>query len=299
MNSRPDSPSTCHGGLLTPADRHPHASAPAHPVLRAWRCAALALALPLAVVAAEKVTESDHATLRQLQYAEALGKARLMFARGDATKQAQAKAVLTQALQESGWNRERYDAVEEAVGDVMGNLRLNKSGDMSDADLKSALEDSDPTTVATVRAHYEELNKTNDSQRAEKQVRDEIQEEAAGVPPTRAQLEGTWVYDPDASIDAMLGGMATAEDKAKLKATIAAKVGSPEYTFGPGDSVVSRSRDSAGNAVVFKGVYRLDGRKIFFKNEGSKREESLSAGLRNGKLQLGMGGLGYSVFSRK
>jgi hypothetical protein len=268
-------------------------------MIRTWRWVVLALALPLAVAAAEKVTESDYAKLRKLQYAKALVNVREEWSHGDKAKQAQAKAGWEQALKETGWNDDTFSRADEAVGEVMGNLQSNKSGDLSDDDLKQTLAESDPTTVATVRAHYAELSNSKDSSQAEQQVRDEIQQEAAGVPPTRAQLEGTWVFDSDATIDAMLGGLATAEDKAKMKADMLAKVGTSEFTFGPGDLIISRTRDSAGGEKVDRAAYRLDGRKVFIKGGESRREYDLTIGLRNGRLQLGMGGLGFSVFSRK
>ena len=247
--------------------------------------------------AATAVSEADYQTLRRLDYAEALFKARKMWARGDATKIAAADAELKKTWQESGWTREQYSLASDAFGEVLGNLRSVKNGDMTEDDFKSTLSECDPITVATVRAHFEEYEKLRDSERAEKQVREELEEARRGDVPTEAQLQGSWVFDVDGTIDAM-SELFPVPDREKFKADLAGKIGSPSYTFGPGNQIVSRMTGSDGKERADTGVYRLDGHKIFFKGPGGTREQSLEVGLRKGKLQMGTG-FGVVMFARK
>jgi hypothetical protein len=168
---------------------------------------------------------------------------------------------------------------------------------MTEGDFKSAMSESDPATVATARAHYEEMQTVRDSERAEKQVREELEQARRGEIPTAAQLQGTWVFDLDGTIDAM-GELFPIPDREKFKADLAGKIGMSSYTFGPGDQIVSRATGPDGKERADTGVYRLDGYKIFFKSPGGKREQQMEIGLRHGKLQMGTG-FGVVVFARK
>ncbi len=247
--------------------------------------------------AAAAVSEADYQTLRRLDYAGALCKARKMWARGDATKIAAAEAELKSTWQESGWTRDQYTSISDAFGDVLGNLRSLKNGDMTEEDFKSTLSECDPITVATVRAHFEEYEKLRDADQAEKQVRAELEQARRGEVPTSAQLEGTWVLDLDGTIDAM-NEQFPIPDREKFKADLAGKIGMSSYTFGPGDQIVSRVNGPDGKERADTGVYRLDGHSIFFKSPGGKREQQMDVGLRKGKLQMGSG-FGVVVFARK
>ncbi len=247
--------------------------------------------------AAVAVSETDLQTLRRLEYAEALCKARKMGARGDAAKVAAAEAELKQTWQDSGWTRDHYSEVDDAFGEVISNLRSLKNGEMTEGDFKSAMSESDPATVATARAHYEEMQTVRDSERAEKQVREELEQARRGEIPTAAQLQGTWVFDLDGTIDAM-GELFPIPDREKFKADLAGKIGVSSYTFGPGDQIVSRAAGPDGKERADTGVYRLDGYKIFFKSPGGKREQQMEIGLRRGRLQMGTG-FGVVVFTRK
>jgi hypothetical protein len=247
--------------------------------------------------AATAVSEADYQTLRRLDYAGALCKARKMYARGDATKIAAAEAELKKTWQESGWTRDQYSSASDAFGEVLGNLRSVKNGDMTEEDFKSTLSECDPTTVATVRAHSAEYENLRDSDQAEKQVREELEQARRGDVPTGAQLEGTWVLDLDGTIDAM-SEQFPVPDREKFKADLTPKIGSSSYTFGPGNQIVSRVTGPDGKERADTGVYRLDGHKIFFKSPGGKREQQMDIGLRKGKLQMGSG-FGVVVFARK
>ena len=247
--------------------------------------------------AAVAVSETDFQTLRRLEYAEALCKARKMWARGDAAKIAAAEAELKQTWQDSGWTRDHSSEVDDAVGEVISNLRSLKNGEATEDDFKSAMSESDPATVATARAHYEEMQTVRDSERAEKQVREELEQARRGEIPTAAQLQGAWVFDLDGTIDAMNESFPV-PDRDEFKAKLAPKIGSPSYAFGPGDQVVSRALGPDGKERADTGVYRLDGHKIFFKSPGGRNELEMDIGLRHGKLQMGTG-FGIVVFARK
>ena len=263
--------------------------------------ASLAVALLAAGVprlrADAAVTEADYQTLRRMEYAEALCKARKMWARGDAEKIAAAEAGLKKSWQESGWTREHFDEVSDALGMVTGAIRSLKNGESTQADFDATVTESDPVTVATARAHFDEMENARDADKAEKQVRDELEAARRGDIPTEAQLQGTWVFDIDGTFDAM-SEMMPLPDREKFKADLAAKIGTPSYTFGPGDRVVSRATGLDGKERADTGAYRLDGHTIFFKSPGSAREQHLEIGLRRGKLQMGTG-FGVVVFARK
>ena len=79
---------------------------------------------------------------------------------------------------------------------------------------------------------------------------------------------------------------------------IFAKIGKPSYAFGPGGRVEVRSQGSDGKEKVELALFRLDGATVYFKAEGRTREDSLKAGIRQGKLILGTG-FGMVAFSRK
>jgi hypothetical protein len=257
----------------------------------------LLLAAGSRAVAATAVSESDLKKYQELEYAKAVREAWKMYARADKAKQAAADAEYARVRSAAGWTDERYGAIDEAIGEVLSALSSAKSGDITADELKSTLAECDPVTVAAVKAHFDELNTPNNSERAEKQVRDAIAEERAGAVPTPAQLAGKWVFDADATVKDALGGLGSPEDTAKLKADMIARAGNPWYVFGPGNQIESHSKGTSGGEVIFRGTFRIEGHKMFFKAENQKREESLQAGIRDGKLLLGMFGIN-SVFTR-
>lgn len=263
------------------------------PRLAAAALAALVSLAPLQAAAAVKVTESDLATLQKIRYAKALAGARRLYARGDKAKLAAAEAEAKGAAQAAGWSDERFGQVNDAVGALQGVLEQIKRGEVAESDLDSQLEEPpDPVTVATVRAHLDELSQGL-SQKAEQQVRAEAEAERRGAPPTAAQLQGTWTIDFDATVELIGGSLIAGEERAKLIRKMRDATGEASYTFGPGSAVVTRSKRGEE-----KGTYRVEGSQIFFRNPATKREEKLDVGMRNGKLQMGMG-VGLTVFSRR
>ncbi|PTY03772.1 hypothetical protein DB347_21315 [Opitutaceae bacterium EW11] len=247
--------------------------------------------------AATKVTENDYQKYVKLEYAQALFNARKTWSRQNPDLLVVANAELAKAWKDSGWSKEEYGQVEEVLGEVSSSIRSAKDGEISEEDLKAALGECDSATVATVRTHYDDLNNRNSSAAAEKQVREELQRERAGVPPSESEIRGTWVFDCDATIDWMMPGMKGPEVE-KLKNEMTAKVGTPVYIFGPGASVEVRSKGTDGAEKVEKATYRIEGDKIYFRSPDGRREDHLQIGMRKGKLQMGLS-FGMSVFSRK
>jgi hypothetical protein len=249
-------------------------------------------------VAATAVSESDYQKLRSLQYGEEVRDAWRMLSRANPQRVAAAEAEFERVKAASGWTDERREEIEMAIEEVRYALRSAKDGEISAAELKETLAQCDPATVATVKAHLEEIETGNDSQRAEAFVREEIARERAGAVPTPAQLEGKWTFDPEATVTEMLGGLVDAETRASLKAQIEEKTGRPSYTFGPGMSVEVRTKGPDGAETVQRAHYRIDGHTLYFKGDGRDREEKLQVGMRDGKLLLGMMNM-MSVFARE
>jgi hypothetical protein len=259
-------------------------------------CLLLALFAPQ-LGAAVKVTEADYHKYLALEYAEALRDARKMWSRQDPARLAAADAELANAWRASGWTTERFQEVEEAIAEVQSGLRGGRDGDLEPADLRAFLEEHDRTTVATVRAHFEELEDRNPAEIAEQQVRAERESERRGAAPSEAQLQGAWVLDVDATIDWMLDGISLPE-REEMKAAVLEKSGRAVFIFGPGKTIESRSRGADGAERSEKGTYRLDGHSLVIKADGSRREYELQVGMRHGKLQIGKG-FGMSVFTRE
>ncbi len=250
------------------------------------------------VAAATSVSEADFQKLRSLQYGEEVRDAWRMLSRAKPTRVAAAEADFERVKAATGWSDEQREEIETAIEEVRYALRSAKDGEISAAELKETLAQCDPVTVATVKAHLEEIESANDSQRAEVFVREEIARERAGAVPTPAQLEGRWTFDPDATITEMLGGLASEEIRATIKKQIESSAGRPSYTFGPGQTVEVRSKGADGAETLQRANYRIDGHTMFFKAEGREREEKLQVGLRDGRLLLGVG-TAMSVFSRE
>ncbi len=246
---------------------------------------------------ADPVTESDYQKLRAVQEGEAVRDAWRQLSRAKPDRIQKAEQELAQLKASTGWSEDERRAIEAALEDVRWTIQSQTEGAITEEELKDRLAQFDPTTVATAQAHLAELEEGVDRDRAEKFVRDEIARERAGAEPTPAALEGRWVFDVDATIREILGSLATAETAKSLKAQLETSVGTPEYTFGPGATVEVRSKGPDGTDKVDRGTYRLDGHTIYFKAEGRRREEKLTAGLRDGMLLMGVGSA-RTVFTR-
>lgn len=246
--------------------------------MRCWMLAGLLLLSSAAVRADDDdkppaVTEADYATWSKLRMANAVVEAWKLY-RGTPEQQSKAAADRDQALAAAGWSSEKVNQ----IGQLLEQARVSVA---PDADPEAAKE-LNPITAATARAHLDEIRKYP-SELAEAHVREEREKGAAGTPPSKSKLTGSWLVDLDATIDLMATGLG-AEAKSGIKAKIAGKLKGTKYVFGPGDAIES---DSGGQ--VEKGTYRLDGGTLLVKREGSKRERAMQIGLNGGILVLGSG----------
>ena len=245
---------------------------------------------------AVKVTEADFGVYEKLRYASILTQERRSQT-PDKAKQAAIKAPWEQELKSANWTEERFGAVDSAVGDAVTALADQEKGGEEAAAAKETLDGLDKTTVATVKAHRKEH--TDDQElrkKAREQVRQEADAERRGPAPDPKALEGKWVLDLDATVGLLAPGAGadvTKEIREKMKTTM----GEASYTFGPGDKIISNIVQQDKKRTD-EGTYRLDGSKIFFKANGRQREESMDAGMKDGKLRLGMMGF-YSVFRKE
>lgn len=243
-----------------------------------------------------KITEADYATYRKLEDARALAESRSVF---DARNAAKHRADVERAFKAAGWTEQRFDEVGAELSSVGGTLYDAREGSLAPEDVKEMLAGHDPVTIATARAHAEEIVRGTDaSQRADEQVRRELSDAAAGKPPTAAQLAGTWVPDVEATFRGMLGDLAEGPMMTEGKKQLEKDLAGTSYVFGPGDVIVSTAAGADGKLQVSRGTFRLDGHRIWFRAGGSKREYKLDAGLRDGRLVLGLG-MTSVVYRRK
>lgn len=260
--------------------------------------AALLLSCPRAAMAQDqpvKVNEADFKTLEQLRSADALARYKLMF-RPDDQKKAAINAKWAEALKTADWTEERYSDTNSAVRDIINALKdLEKGGDDAE-NAKQTLAAADQTTVETVKAHLKEhLSDTELMQKAAAEVREESDAELRGPAPDAKALAGQWAIDIDATIELLLKDM-DAATKEKLAKQMRDQTPKATYTFGPDDHF-SVTTEQNGATRTDEGTYRLEGAKIFFKSKNSKQEASLSIGIRDGQLRMGMMGA-YSVFKK-
>jgi hypothetical protein len=187
-----------------------------------------------------KVTEKDYGTYRTLLVAED-----------------KSPEDLSRALAKAGWSQERYDKVAAALNSVAVSL----------AGPPEVLEQFDPTTVATAKAHRAEIEKSVIRQTAGPQLPPAPPRPPIGKPPTAAQLAGRWECDVEASMD--LDPVAAAMDpkqaaalKAQMKPTMEQVLAGNGYVFGPSGAFQEISK---GNPLVAKGTYRLEGNKLLLR----------------------------------
>lgn len=257
--------------------------------------AGILLGLALAVRAQDghpaRLTEGDYADFTKLRLAKALVEEKSMFAHGNKEKQAAIDAQFDQVLAETGWTKDRFGEIDDAVGSI-----LNVLGD-PEQEMDPEL---DKTTIATVKAHRKELADYDGlQQRARQQVRDEQVLARRGRAPTAAEIAGTWVLNIERSVASVTEGTTdeltkNLADEYRKNLTVAT------YTFGPGNTVVAVNQRPGVPAETTKGTYRLEGSTLFVKARmGSRdREDGVEIGIRDGRLYIGMMGV-YSVFDRK
>src|SRR5205823_4509435 len=97
------------------------------------------------------------------------------------------------------------------------------------------------------------------------------EKEAARTPPDPAKLPGTWLIDYDGTVAQMVPDL-PADVGGEIAEKLKKEMGLVSYTFGPGDAIESRMEPTGKPPRVEKGTYRLEGKKLFIRSEGSKKE---------------------------
>jgi len=162
-------------------------------------------------------------------------------------------------------DRGKYDGVNAAISDVNNALADQaKGGDEAQA-AKETLDAADKTTIATVKAHQEDLRKTTIFRKKQWNRREQQLARSAGRRPDPKALEGKWVADLDATVALNLPVDDPAV-KEQMRKSMAELIHSATYTFGPGDKMVATT-ERAGTASSEEGAYRLDGSKLFIKGK--------------------------------
>lgn len=256
----------------------------------------LALLPATALAQPVKVSDADFATLQKLRFDAIIKDVRMTFAHTEDQKAA-VKAKWDKALADSKWDQEKFTGARDAVEEAVNALNdLAKGGDEAE-NAKENINNMDKGTVEVVRAHLKEwVSDQALREKATKQWQEEMDQERRGRAPEAKDLEGTWTFDLDATVEQNAAGMGD-DVKAKMRETFAKTMKTAIYTFGPGDAIVSTVDQGAGERTD-KGTYRLEGGKLFIKSPGMKKEMSVDIGMKQDKLNIGLMGI-YSVFKKK
>jgi hypothetical protein len=238
-----------------------------------------------------RLTEADYANFTKMRLAKAVVEEKRMFAHGNKEKQAAIDAQLTRVLAETGWTKERFEQVSEAVDSILGVL--------SDPEQQMDPE-MDKTTIATVKAHRKDLEDYDGlKQRALQQIQDEQILAKRGRPPTAAEITGKWVLNVELSVASITQGMpdeVTKNAAEEYRKNLTAAT----YTFGPSNAIAAINQRPGVPPENTQGTYRLEGSTLFIKAKmGTRdREEKVDVGIKDGRLYIGMMGA-YSVFERQ
>jgi hypothetical protein len=236
-----------------------------------------------------KISASDVEKYLKVEEARALADARKDFTR-DPVKRTELDNAREQAIKQSGLTPERFEEISSTINTIVDALRQEAAGGDDAASAKETLASMHKDSIAVVKAKQKELSDSNGrSERAQAKAKEEFDAEKRGTPPDPAKLEGTWKFDVDATIDAM-GFKPEGEQLTKLRQDLLKTESS--YTFGPGNTIVSTSKQSDGKERSDKGTYRLEGNKVFFKTEGRNRERDMTVGMKGDHLVITMMGMG-------
>jgi hypothetical protein len=253
------------------------------------------LGFALAVQAGEGtppgLTEANYADFSKIRLAKEVVEQKSMFAHGNKEKQAAIDAQLAKVFAETGWTKERYEQVNDAVASILAFL----------SDPEQTMDpEPDQTTIATVKAHRKDLK---DYEGLKKRALQEIQDEQIlarrGRPPTAAEITGKWVLNVELSVAAITQGLpdeVTKNAAEEFRKNLTAAT----YTFGPGDAIAAINQRPGVPPENTQGTYRLEGSTLLIKAKmGTRdREEKVDVGLKDGRLYLGIMGA-YSVFERQ
>jgi len=253
--------------------------------------AAVALVLCSAALAAGRTLSSkDLDTYGRLRDARALADQRIEGP-GGSSKRAQAEAGFQAALTSAGWTAARYEEVDGLVSDVGGYLENARENPGEAEAYWEGTERVDAATVALVKARLPQLNGASD--RARKALRDEQEAAVMGRLASKADLQGTWRRDPEAS----RAHLASALHLSEAQVREAFKdLGESSFTF-TGDQVEGREV-KGGAPVTWKVGYRLEGRSLVFIDRG--REQRLQVGVKSPtELVFGMMGVPSGVYRKR
>jgi hypothetical protein len=260
-------------------------------VLAAGALLGFALAVRAADGTPARLIEADYANFTKLRLAKAVVEEKSMFAHGNKEKQAAIDAQFNKVLAETGWTKERFGEVDDAVGSILTVL-----GD-PEQEMDPEL---DKTTIATVKAHRKELEDYGGlQQRARQQFQEEQLLERRGRAPTVAEITGKWVLNVELSVASISDGTPDELTK-KLADEYRKNLTVATYTFGPGNTMVAINQRPGLPPETSQGTFRLEGSTLFIKAKmGTRdREDGVDIGIKDGRLYIGMMGV-YSVFERK
>lgn len=236
-----------------------------------------------------KVTEADFATFVKLRRADAVFSEH-KFRTRDAAKLKKREEARDKTWKESGWDRERFDAARTVIEEVV--MLLNDEKGENAAEAKESLKERDATTVATVRAHLKELTDFDAEQR---RVEAQVKEDNLAPAPDPKEVDGTWVFDPEKTVDRMTKGALKGEERTKVLDKLKGNLSS--YTF-TGGKTFACVEEKSGSKSETKGSYRLDGRKLFLKGEKGEKETELEIASEDGCLVIGSG-FAQGVYTKK
>ena len=244
-----------------------------------------------------QISEPDLQAYLKLYEAKRLAEARRTYSGGDAAKRAAAEATFPKAVQEAGWTQEKFGEIDSEVGGIAELLRMLQATDADKEVVESNKEQlaaKDAAVVAWTRAHAKELDYAAANARAEQRVRDERSQVAKGKPLAKAELQGTWKYDLEATLAHLEATMGVGGEA--MRKPLAAQ-GETTYLFA-GDAVEQRVvRPGSKTPEVNKGTFRLEGNDLLIKI--GTRENKLQAGMKSPKeLVLSMMGVG-SIFRKQ
>jgi hypothetical protein len=260
-------------------------------ILAAGAFLGFALAIRAADGAPARLTEANYASFTKLRLAKAVVEEKSMFAHGNKEKQAAIDAQFNKVLAETGWTKERFGEIDDAVGSILSVL-----GD-PEQEMDPEL---DKTTIATVKAHRKELEDYGGlQQRARQQFQEEQILERRGRAPTTAEITGKWALNVELSVASITQGLPDeitkkAADEYRKNLTLAT------YTFGPGNTIAAINQRPGLLPETTQGTYRIEGNSLFIKAKmGTRdREDKIDVGIKDGRLYIGMMGV-YSVFERQ
>jgi hypothetical protein len=225
--------------------------------------------------------EADYATYDKLRLAKAAIEAQCgRFGREKEDKEL--RASFAGKCTEAGWTERRYQAVNNEVEAALSALENaeDKDPDIRDG-AKQQLQEVDPATLATVKAHRKDLG---DRRGFEKRVKQAIENEQSagkyGRPASAEEIQGKWTVDYDYLI-------AQADEIEKgVYEQMRKDMPSSTYAFGPGDKVMVTNQRAGKPLEKWEGTYQYAAGKVIVK--GSGRQDTFDVRIKDGRLSMGL-----------